>query len=102
MYAAATTYDLKPGKRDKSIAIAKTPVWEEILSGMRKVRGFKSLHSMVESNSDKALVIVMYETEADLIAGGESPHAKEAWMKIADFVDMESLVRTVYEVVAEG
>ncbi len=102
MHAAVITYNLQPGKRDDIIAFADSPDWEAVVSSLHELRGFKRIYSMLHSSSDKGLVVSVYETEADAIAGGESPQVKEAWTKLVDYIDMGSVDRTIYEVVSEG
>ncbi len=103
MYAAVLTFELQSGKRDELVAaLNKSPVWEEVLPLLREIRGFKGVYTMLEPGTDKALMVVLYETEADAEAGGDSPQGKEVWAKFMSYVNMGSITRKVHEVIAHG
>ena len=102
MYAAMTTLHVLPGKKDTMIATSKSSAFNEAVSLLQQLPGFNRLQVMVDSDSDKSYVISFYETEAHAIAAGDSPQVKEAWKKLVAYIDMESMIRTVCEVVAES
>jgi heme-degrading monooxygenase HmoA len=98
-----STFELQSDKRAELVAaLNKSPVWEEALPLLRQIRGFKGVYTMVEAGSDKALMVVLYETEADAQAGGDSPQAKEVWAKFMSYVKMGSITRKVHAVIAHG
>ena len=102
MYAAVLTYDLKSGKRDDFTALVNSSTWDEMVALLRQVNGFKHIYGLMKEGSDKTLTVAVYETEADALAAYESPKVKEVWAKLTDYVDMSSITRDVYEIVAEG
>lgn len=79
MRARVTAIQFQPGKVDEASRIVK----DSIVPVMYEQKGFKGQLLLVEHNTDKAISINLWETEADLTAFETSPIYRELMGKIA-------------------
>lgn len=93
MHARVTTVRAKPGKLDEAIGVARDSVAEVA----RTQKGFGGMTLLSDPETGKAIVITMWESEADMEANEASGYYREQIGKIADFI-AEAPVRETYEV----
>jgi heme-degrading monooxygenase HmoA len=64
MHARVVTVQLQPGMIDRAIAIFQ----ESVIPAAHQQKGFKSIQLLTDRNTGKAVVVSLWETEADLAA----------------------------------
>lgn len=82
MFARVTFATAQTGKTDD---VAKV-VRDSILPAAKKQKGFKGLSYMANNTTHKGMVIVMWNTEADMTASENSGFYKEQVAKAAPFL----------------
>lgn len=97
MHARVTTVQAKPGKIEEAISIARDSVAEIA----REQRGFKGMTLLSDFDTGKALVITMWESEADMQANESSGYYQEQLGKISDLIAGPP-VRETYEVAVQA
>jgi heme-degrading monooxygenase HmoA len=73
MYARVTFATAQSGKIDETIRVMR----DSILPAAKKQKGFKSLFFLTNRNTDKGVVIVLWNNEADMKAGENSGFYRE-------------------------
>jgi heme-degrading monooxygenase HmoA len=79
MHARVTFATAQPGKINDTIKVMR----DSILPAAKKQKGFKSLFFLTNRNTDKGIVIVMWNTEADMTAGESSGYYRDQVAKEA-------------------
>ncbi len=97
MYARVTNATAQPGKVDETIRVMR----DSILPAAKKQKGFKSLFFLMNRNTGKGVVIVLWNTKADMTAGESSGYYQE---QVAKEVPLLAGSPTVehYEVSVKG
>jgi heme-degrading monooxygenase HmoA len=97
MYARVTIATAQPSKVDEIIKIMR----DSILPAAKKQKGFKGLFHLTNRNTSKGMVIVLWNTEADMTAGESSGYYRE---QVAKIVPLLAGAPTVdhYEVSVRG
>ena len=80
MYARVVNVQLKQGMLDE----AKGIINESVVPVFKEQRGFKSQFLLTQQDTNKAISINLWETEADLTAFETSPLYPEVLGKLAD------------------
>ncbi len=91
MHARVTRMQAKPGRVDEIVRISR----EKVVPEIRKQKGFRGVVQLVDRETDRAVSITLWETQADLEAveaGGvyawaidtvadafAEPHEREVW-----------------------
>jgi heme-degrading monooxygenase HmoA len=98
MYARVTTLRYQPGKLEEGVQRAR----ETVLPAVQQQQGFNSFVALQDPTTGKAMLITLFETEADAKAGAVSGGfvAQQA-SKIAAFV-AEAPTVEFFEVAAQG
>ena len=78
MYARVTFATVQPGKIDE----VSTVMRDSILPAAKTQKGFKGLLQMGDRKTGKGMAIVMWDTEADMIAGESSGFYREQVAKV--------------------
>ena len=78
MHARVVTAQVKPGKMDEVLEIAKG----SIFAAMKQQRGFKEWVLLTDRNTGKLVSIPMWETEVDMMASEASGYLQEQFGKI--------------------
>jgi heme-degrading monooxygenase HmoA len=73
MYARVTFATAEPAKVDETIKVMR----DSILPAAKKQKGFKGLFNLTNRNTGKGIVIVLWNTEADMTAGESSGFYRE-------------------------
>ena len=82
MYARVNTMQYKPGKLDQVFQIFR----ESILQETKRQAGFQALTVLLDHETDKAVVITLWQTEADAKASGPgSSYMQTQQAKAASF-----------------
>jgi quinol monooxygenase YgiN len=92
MVARVVTNQLKPGKMDEWINIARN----SIVPAVKKEKGFKGFVILVDRSSGKSIGYSIWETETDLKANESSGFYQEQIAKLKDVLAMPP-VREIYE-----
>jgi heme-degrading monooxygenase HmoA len=79
MLARVVNVQLQPGKVDESARIVR----EEIMPVMEQQKGFKVQHFFTQQDTNKAVSINIWETEADLTNFETAPIYRELMGKLA-------------------
>jgi heme-degrading monooxygenase HmoA len=79
MYARVTFATAQPGKADEVTKIMR----DSILPALKKQKGFKGLTLLMNRSTNKGLVVVLWNTEADLMAGESGGFYKDQVAKVA-------------------
>lgn len=92
MYSSVTNLQVQPDKVDELIRI-----YEEATEALPVLQGLKDSRLLVDRTTGKALVVAVWETEADIKAFEDNPVFKEA---MADLQSIMSIPpsREYYEV----
>ena len=82
MYARVTTFQLQPDKIDENNRIAA----ESIVPAIKQQAGFKGFFGLADRSTGKAILITLFETEADMKAGVNNGFVQQQVAKIAPFL----------------
>ncbi len=93
MYARLTMFQFRPEKMDEA-----NQIWEAALHELRQQYGLKSLMRLVEQNTGKAVLVSLFETEADMQSGVNSGFVQQQASKIAHLL-VGMPVTELYEVI---
>ncbi len=66
MYASITTLQILPGKTEEAVRVFR----DLVAPDFKLVKGFKNFSFLIDPKTGKAHNIILWETEADAIAGG--------------------------------
>ncbi len=97
MYARVTFASAQPGNIDE---IAKV-IRESVLPAAKKQKGFKGLLHMGDRQTGRGMVVVMWDTEADMIAGETSGFYREQVAKVMPLLTGTATMEH-YEVTVQG
>ena len=93
MQARTLTTQLKPGKTGEAIQIFR----DSVVPVAREQKGFKGVLLLTDSTKDTAMVVTLWETEADMKAGETSGYFQEQLAKFAQVLAGPP-ARDVYEI----
>ena len=79
MLARVVNVQFQPGKVDEGVRIVR----EAIIPVLEKQKGLKSQHFFTQQETNKAVSINIWETEADLVAFEAAPIYRELMGKLA-------------------
>src|SRR2546428_4841689 len=96
MYARVTTFQFQPGKMEEGTQIAN----ELIAPALRQQQGLKSLLALQDRSTGKAMLISLFETEADMKAGVSGGLVQQQTAKIAPLLAGAPVIE-FYEVSAQ-
>jgi heme-degrading monooxygenase HmoA len=82
MYARVTTAIAKPDKFDEVLKIIR----DSILPAAKKQKGFKGFYDLADRNTGKGILIVLWDSEADMKAGESSGYYREQVAKVASLL----------------
>lgn len=97
MYARVTTIQFQPGKFEEGMQIARGSVEPAV----RQQSGLKSFLALQDSSTGKAMLISLFETEANAKAGISSGFIQQQTAKITSVLAGTPSTE-FYEVVAQG
>ena len=97
MYARVTFATTQPGKTDEITKVVR----DSILPAAKKQKGFKGLLSLTDRGTGKGIVIVMWDSEANMTAGETSGFYREQVAKAVPFL-AETPTMEHYEVGVHG
>jgi heme-degrading monooxygenase HmoA len=97
MYARVTFATAEAAKTDEIIKIVRG----SILPAAKKQKGFKGLFHLTNRNTGKGMVIVLWNTEADMTAGESSGFYREQVAKVAPLLSGPPTMEH-YEVAVKG
>jgi heme-degrading monooxygenase HmoA len=97
MYARVTFATAEPGKISETIKVMR----DSILPAAKKQKGFKGLFFLTNRDTGKGMVIVMWNTEADMTAGESSTYYKDQVAKVAPLLSGAPTLEH-YEVSVKG
>jgi len=97
MYARVTTLQYQPDKLEEGVQRAR----ETILPAVQQQHGFNSFVALQDPATGKAMLITLFETEADAKAGVSSGFVAQQASKIAAFLTGTSTIE-FFEVAAQG
>jgi quinol monooxygenase YgiN len=92
MYARVVTVMIKHGKKAEGIQLFN----EVLIPSARQQPGFKGARLLTDERTGKALLVTIWESEADLIASETSGYFSEQVAKFAPLF-ASAPVREVYE-----
>ncbi len=95
MYAAVNYTQIQPGKMNEAIAIVR----DSIMPAAQDQQGYRGGFLLTDPNADKAIVIGLWETEADAPADDAGGWYQEQVSKFAQLI-AGPVVRELYEVSA--
>ena len=78
MYARVTTFQIQPDKIDEGNRIAN----ESIMPAIRQQSGLKGFFGLEDRTTGKAILITLFETEADMKAGVNNGFVQQQVAKI--------------------
>ena len=77
MYARLTTFQFHPEKMDEAMQLT-----EALLPELQRQHGLKSLMRLVDRKTGKAVLVSLFETEADMQSGVNSGFVQQQASKI--------------------
>jgi heme-degrading monooxygenase HmoA len=92
-YARVLTTTVQPGKMDEGLQIVR----DSVLPAARQQPGFKGGYWMSDRSTDTVMGVILWATEADLLAGESSGYYQEQIAKVAHVLATK-VVREAYEV----
>ena len=97
MYARITMGIIQPGKADEGIRVMQ----DSVLPAAKKQKGFKNLFNLTNRDTGKDIVIVLWNSEADMKAGESSGYYREQVAKMAPLLAGPPTTEH-YEVTVQG
>jgi heme-degrading monooxygenase HmoA len=97
MHARVTSFKVKPGTLDEVNQIST----ESVIPAIKQQAGFKNFFALEDASTGKAMLITIFETEADMKAGVGSGFVQQQAAKIAHLLT-EAPVSEFYEVHFQG
>ena len=97
MYARVTFATAQPGKVDEVTKVMR----DSVLPALKKQKGFKGLSFLTDRNTNKGMVIGMWNTEADMTAGESSGFYREQVAKALPLLSGQPTMEH-YEVSVKG
>ncbi len=102
MYASVTTVQIQSGKTEEAVRVFN----DLVAPDFKPLKGFKSFFFLTDAKTGKAHNIILWETEADAVAGGAGAggpgHDYQAHLaELARFL-VGPTIREIYEVSLEG
>ena len=88
---------MKPGKMDEAIGVYR----DSVVPILKAQKGFKALYWLGDRNTDKYLVITLWETEADMTATETSGLLQDVISKFAPYVAEQTAIDR-YEVALQA
>ena len=82
MYARVTTFQVQPDKIDEVNRIAN----ESIMPAIRQQAGMKGFFGLQDRSTGKAMLITLFETEAEMKSGVNNGFVQQQSAKIAPFL----------------
>lgn len=82
MFARVTTFQIRPDKIDENNQVA-----ESIIPAIKQQTGFKTFFALQDRSSGKAILVTIFETEADMKAGVNNGFVQQQVAKIAPFLN---------------
>ncbi|MFQ6050638.1 MAG: antibiotic biosynthesis monooxygenase family protein [Candidatus Hydrothermarchaeota archaeon] len=79
MHARVVTVQIQPGKMEETISLYR----DSVVPAAKQQQGFKGALLLTDSNTGKALSIVLWETEADMKVTEASGYFQEQIAKFA-------------------
>ena len=79
MYARVVTVQIQPGKMDEMISIYR----DSVVPAAKEQKEFKGIFALTDTDTNKAISIALWETEADMKAGEASGYLNEQIAKVA-------------------
>ena len=93
MYARVSTAEVQPGRMDKLVSLSR----DSVLPAARQQRGFKGGLWLTDPDTNKAMIVTLWETREDMEAGEQSGYYREQVGKFGGLLAGE-VVRETYEV----
>ena len=93
MYAKVVKFKVKPGMKDEVVRLFQ----EFVVPGAEKQKGFKAGMLLTDPNTDEAMSVAIWETEADIKASEASGYYQEWVARLRDAFASPP-VRELYEV----
>ena len=98
MYASVSTATVQSGKLDEFIS-----TWREsVLPLVQSFPGFKNAYVLTDADSNKGIVIAIYESKKDAERTQSSGDYQKAVGLVAGTINVDSVVREGYEVSIQG
>jgi heme-degrading monooxygenase HmoA len=97
MYARVTFATAAPAKIDEIIKVIR----DSVLPAAKKQKGFKGLYHLGNRSTGKGMVIVLWNTEAEMMAGESSTYYREQVAKVAPLLSGAPTMEH-YEVSVKG
>jgi len=98
MYASVSTANVQSGKLDEFIS-----TWRDsVLPLVKSFPGFKNAYVLTDTDSNKGIVISIYETREDAERTQSSGDYQKAVELVAGTIIVDSVVRKGYEVSIQG
>ncbi len=73
MYARVVTVQVQAGKMDEMLSIFR----DSVVPAAKEQTGFKGIFALTDTDTNKAISIALWETEADMKAGEASGYLNE-------------------------
>ena len=97
MHARVVTVQIQPGKTAEAVSIYN----DSVIPAAKEQRGFRSANLLTDPNGNKGVSVVLWDTEADMLASESSGYFQEQLAKFGG-VFAASPVTEHYEVSAHG
>jgi len=97
MYARVTVATAMLDKFDDVVKVMK----DSILPAAKKQKGFKGFYDLADRKTGKGMTIVLWKTEADMMAGESSEYYKSQVAKVMPFLSTQPTMEH-YEVSVKG
>jgi len=93
MYARISIGIAKPDKMNEIDKVVR----DSILPAAKKQKGFKGFYHLADNQASKGMILVLWNTEADMTTGESSTYYKEQVAKIAPYLTASPTIER-YEV----
>ncbi len=97
MHARVSTAEVQPGRMDEMVSISR----DSVLPAARQQQGFEGGLWLTDSDTNKAMIVTLWETKEAMEAGEQSGYYREQVGKFGGLLAGE-VVREAYEVSLRG
>ena len=93
MHARVSTAEVHPGRMDELVSVSR----DSVLPATRQQQGFKGGLWLTDPDTNKAMIVTLWETKEDMEAGERSGYYREQVGKFGGMLAGD-VVREAYEV----
>ena len=97
MYARVSKVEVQPGRMDELVSLSR----DSVLPAARRQQGFRGGLWLTDPDTNRAMIVTLWESREDMEAGEQSGYYREQIGKFGGMLAGD-VVREAYEVSVQG